>query len=130
MNTQEERALDLLAELPWADVDAAIRGMEECLRLALEATGESFRMREEGAEENGFGDEFSLTQTLLDEPSPEWPLAYVARLLRSLALNYGVSAEFGGGPLVREAAAATPAAILRELNDISWIPLTTEQHAG
>ena len=45
----------------------------------------------EAAEEHGFEDELSLTQAQLEELPPEWRLADVARLLRSLALNYGVS---------------------------------------
>jgi hypothetical protein len=50
--------------------------------------------------------------------SSEEKLAYVARLLRSLALSYGVSAEFGGGrgELVGEAHEQSPAALLRGLN--------------
>jgi hypothetical protein len=37
---QRARVLHLVSELPWADIDDAIRDMELCLRLALEATQE------------------------------------------------------------------------------------------
>jgi hypothetical protein len=47
-------------------------------------------------------------------------------LLRTLALNYGVSTEFAADSLVGEARSETPAAILRGLNDISWTPVTPE----
>jgi hypothetical protein len=52
-------------------------------------------------------------------------LAYLARLLRSLALAYGVSAEFGDGRggLACQAHTTSPAALLRSLNDITWIPM-------
>jgi len=124
---QQAQVVKLIAELPWADVDGAICDMELSLRLALEATQEAFLMWEAAAEDNGFGDEFSLTPRQLRDLSPEWRLAYVARLLRSLALSYGVSTEFGGSSLVGEASGATPAAIVRGLNDISWMPCTTER---
>jgi hypothetical protein len=60
--------------------------------------------------------------------SPEDIGAYVARLLRSLALSYGVSAEFGDdrGGLVGEAHEQSPAALLRGLNDILWLPTATK----
>jgi hypothetical protein len=52
-------------------------------------------------------------------------LSYVARLLRSLTLDYGVGAEFGGkrGGLVGEAHTSSPAALLRSLNEIAWMPM-------
>jgi hypothetical protein len=52
-------------------------------------------------------------------------LSCVARLLRSLALAYGVSAEFRGkrGGLVGEAHTSSPAALVRSLNDIAWMPM-------
>src|SRR5436853_575689 len=82
---EHQRAvLDLVKGLPWADVDGAICDMESALRLALEA----FVTWEEAAENQGFEDEFSLTPSQVRDLSPEWRLAYVARLLRTLALSY------------------------------------------
>jgi hypothetical protein len=113
--------------MPWHDMDAAIRGLETCLRLALEATGDDFARWETelgpAFEADGY-DEFSLQADTVEEMSPEERLCYVARLLRSLALHYGVSAEFGGARtgLVGEASATSPAALLRGLNDLSWLP--------
>jgi hypothetical protein len=123
----ETRLLEVITELPWADFDGAICGMEECLRLALEATRDAFLNWDLVARVNDFADEFSLSLGDVEDLLPEERLAYVARLLRSLALNYGVSTEFGKGPLVGEADAYTPAGILRGLNDISWTPMTTER---
>jgi hypothetical protein len=76
-------------------MDGYIRGMEEALRLALEATsGDFYRWEEEigpPLEARGY-DEFSLPEAFLQAMRTEEKLAYVARLLRSLALQYGVSA--------------------------------------
>lgn len=114
--------------MAWGDMDNAIRGLEICLRRALKATGEDFARWENdlgpGLEQAGF-DEFNLPRNLIEEMPLDERLAYVARLLRSLALDYGVSAEFGGGRggLVGEAQTTSPAALLRGLNDIAWMPM-------
>jgi hypothetical protein len=50
----------------------------------------------------------------------EWRLAYVARLLRSMALLYGMASEFRRDPLAEEDAWSV-GRIVRGLNDISWI---------
>jgi hypothetical protein len=124
---QQAHALALLEQMTWGDMDGYIRGMEEALRLALEATsGDFYRWEEEigpPLETQGY-DEFSLPEAVLQAMPVEEKLAYVARLLRSLALQYGVSAEFGGARtgLVGEASRVSPAALLRGLNDILWMP--------
>lgn len=124
---QQGRVLDLVKELPWADVDGAICGLEEALRLALEATDDAFTHWETVANDIGVEDEFSLAPDQVRDLSLEERLAYLARLVRSLALNYGVGAGFGDGTHVGEEHPYTPAAILRGLNDISWMPCTTER---
>ena len=35
---QQQRVIELVRELPWADLDGAICGFEECPRLAFDAT--------------------------------------------------------------------------------------------
>ena len=124
---QQERVLDLVAELPWADVDNAICGLEDALRLALEATDAAFPHWETVAEDIGVEDEFSLTPDQVRDLSPHERLAYLARLVRTLALNYGVRAGFGDGTHIGDEHPYTPAAILRGLNDISWTPCTPER---
>jgi hypothetical protein len=109
--------------MTWGDVDGYIRGMEEALRLSLEATSRDFYRWEEEIgpplEARGY-DEFSLPEASLQAMPTEEKLAYGGRLLRSLALHYGVSAEFGGARtgLVGEAHEVSPGALLRGLNDI------------
>jgi hypothetical protein len=118
---QQERALRFLDDLPWDDVDGYIRAFEDALRVALEATREDFLRWEQHADEAGYSDEFSLTQEQVDELSDEWRLAWVARLLRNMALMYGVGAEFRGAPLAGETEPWSVGGIVRTLNDISWI---------
>jgi hypothetical protein len=128
MNAEQQgRVLDLVKELPWADVDNAICGLEETLQLALEATDYAFPHWKTVANDIGVEDEFSLTLDQVQDLSPEERLAYLARLVRSLALNYGVGAGFGDGSHVGEEHPYTPAAILRGLNDISRTPCTPER---
>jgi hypothetical protein len=109
--------------MTWGDVDGYIRGMEEALRLSLEATSRDFYRWEEEIgpplKARGY-DEFSLPEASLQAMPTEEKLAYGGRLLRSLALHYGVSAEFGGARtgLVGEAHEVSPGALLRGLNDI------------
>jgi hypothetical protein len=128
---QQAHALALLEQMTWGDMDDQIRGMEEALRLALEATSSDFYRWEEEIgpplEARGY-DEFSLPDAVLQAMPTDEKLAYVARLLRSLALQYGVSAEFGGGRtgLVGEAHEVSPAALLRGLNDTLWMPTTAD----
>jgi hypothetical protein len=124
---QQERVIDLVAELPWGDVDGAICCLEEALRLALEATDHAFPHWETLAEDIGEEDEFSLTPEQVRDLSPQQRLAYLARLLRTLALTYGVNAGFGDGTHIGQEQPYTPAAILRGLNDISWTPCTPER---
>jgi hypothetical protein len=128
---QQSDALALLEQMTWGDIDGDIRGMEEALRLALEATSDDFHRWEEelGPPLEARGcDEFSLPDAVLEAMPTDEKLAYVARLLRSLALQYGVSAEFGGARtgLVGEAHEVSPAALLRGLNDLLWMPTTAD----
>jgi hypothetical protein len=75
-----------------------------------------------GSRRASFYDEYLLTPSDVHDLSEEWRLAYVARLVKSLALMYGGCDD----PLAGEAAPETPAGILRGLNDISWTPMTSE----
>jgi hypothetical protein len=126
---QQTEALALLEEMAWGDY---LRNMEGALRLALEATTDDFYGWEEelgpAMEADGY-DEFSVPPARLEELSLEEKVAYVARLLRTLALAYGVSAEFGVGQggLVGQAHQTSPASLLRGLNDVLWLPTAVEE---
>jgi hypothetical protein len=126
--TQQAEALALLEIPAWGDTDNVIRGLEICLRLALEATLRRLPQvgeRPGPAFEDDGNDEFTLPREVIRDMPPEERLAYVARLLRSFALDYGVGYEFGAGRrggLVGETDKSSPAALLRGLNDILWMP--------
>jgi hypothetical protein len=120
---QQARALDLINNMPWGDADVAIRTMEEALRPAMEATRDDFQLWEAQADAGGFEDEFALSANDVVKLLPEWRLAYVARLLRTLALMYGVSTDYPDpeASLVFENDEQSPSGLLRGLNDISWM---------
>jgi hypothetical protein len=113
---QRQAALELIESFKWGDMVSFIRDTELALRLALDATVEYFWQWEDNmlALEQRFGDEFSLTPGDVESLGPQMRLAYVARLLRSLALIYGVKTEFGGHSQDRDG----PAALLSGLNEI------------
>jgi hypothetical protein len=125
---QRQAVIELIEACAWGDTDRDICSMESALRLALEATVEDFWRWENEALELRLGDEFSLSKEEVEGLTPEFRLAYVGRLLRSLALCYGVQTEFGGGPLAFEHHEGTPAALLRGLNDILAFPTTSTRH--
>jgi hypothetical protein len=130
-DNQSASALALIEALPWGDVDGALRLMEEALRLAMEATRAEFRHWEDELgpsldAEHGW-DEFSLPARHVDRMDPNAKLAYLARLLRSLAMAYGVSTDYDATAsshvgLVGPEDPNSPAALLRGLNDILWMP--------
>ena len=121
---QQQHALALLNSLPWGDVDGAIRAFEHALRVALEATANDFQCWEERAFGQGFDDEFSLTSEQVESLSDQWRAAYVARLLRNMALLYGVRTEFGPGPLGEpQLSRDSIGGVVRALNDMA-VPST------
>ena len=120
---QQLRAIELIESMSWGDMENQIRGIDESLLLALQATASDFERWELEHGDVGFCDEFSLTSDEVAALPDEWKLAYVARLLRSLALSLGVGTEFGNQVLVAEHDECSPAGLLRGLNDISLMPV-------
>jgi hypothetical protein len=125
MDARAHAMLQLAQSMSWGDVDSGLVDMELALKRALDATAVDLVLWERDcAGENTYGDEFSVTEEDLEEMSPEWKLAYIARLLRTAALRYGVNTDLlaqvsdthahnvGGND------EHSPAALLRGLNDI------------
>jgi hypothetical protein len=76
------------------------------------------------AGEQRFGDEFELTPQQIDDPDPQWRLAYVARLIRTLALYWGVATEFSSSALgAPDEASSCPGSLMRQLTAIAASPL-------
>jgi len=92
--------LAVIDAVPWGDLAVSAGDVDQVLRLALEATTQAFLLWEtDGAGERRYGDEYSLSAADVDSLDDQWRMAYVARLLRSLALCWGVQIEFGTAPL-------------------------------
>jgi hypothetical protein len=94
---QRNAVIALVEETPWGDIEGALSSFEEALRIALEHTTSEFAIWHEYVEERGFEDEYDEAK-LRDLPGG-WRPALIARLLRSMALSYGLRTEFGAGPL-------------------------------
>ena len=127
-DAQRTAAIDLLESLPWGDVEQAIYGLEAALALAIEAVGGALRLWEDEGEER-FGDEFTLSAEQVASLDDEWRLAYIARLLDTARLGYGVSANGSPGrntegevtpPVSWNDHAGSIAGLLRGLNDILY----------
>ena len=130
---QRNEALALIERMAWGSMDDDIRDLETALRLALEATADDFRRWEDevvpALESEGYSDELNLPARRIADFTLAEKRCYVAGLLRTLAISYGVSAEYGGARtgLVGEECEGSPAALLRGLNDISWLPTSEER---
>jgi hypothetical protein len=113
----EERALEILDRSLWGDMALEIRDVEVALALLCEATSPWLAAWEDEvtfalAEENEVDvDEFLLTREQVRDLSDSWRLAYVARLVETLCLQYGLSTTIGANGPGRspEGAVAPPA---------------------
>ena len=112
-------------DVPWGSWDDHFRDMETALRLALEATSAYLNHWEDDLEDEVWerwgGDEFYVPAEVVAAFEPEERLIYVARLLETLALAYGVSLNSHGAGLNPLGYGPTPAGLLRALNDESWL---------
>jgi hypothetical protein len=98
LSTEQQNAvLAVVESLPWAEIKGNTETLESALRLALELTQEQFAFWHEHAEPAGF--ESELDRVEIAELPADWTFALVARLLRTIALSYGLRTEFGPGPL-------------------------------
>ena len=122
--SQQQRAITLLESFPWGDMDAYIPALEDALRRAMEGTRQEFQDWEDTVAPQLGIDEFGLSADDIKALPCRAKLAWVARMLRTLAMAYGVSTDFlcPDGIVVGEAESDTPAALLRGLNDIVGTP--------
>ncbi len=89
---QQQQVLGIVSENPWGDTAGSLALIDEALAIAMRATLDEFIHWEQLADANGFVDEFSIND--VSALSPEWRHALVARLLRSIAMAYGVGTDF------------------------------------
>ena len=118
------QALAAIESQPWGDLSPSVTAIDQALLLAMEATTGAFLLWEaDGAGEQLFGDEFALTVQQVADLGPEWRLAYVARLIRTLALYWGVATEFSTSPLgAPDEAGSCPGSLMRRLSAIAGSP--------
>ncbi len=120
---QRRELVALVETIPWGDMDAHIRTVEDALVRAVEATSEDFRLWQEQADDCGLHDEFALEPEDVDALTPEWRLAYVARLLRSLTMFYGLRVtEFARNPSRLRVDENSIAALVHGINDLVHLP--------
>lgn len=120
-SAQREQVLALVDSVPWGDIDGGIRTVEEGLRLAMEATAGDYLRWENEAFELTFGDEFSLPPAAVRNLNPADRLAYVGRLIMSVASVYGMPTESPEPGVATVAAVDDPGSIaelVHALNDI------------
>ncbi len=82
--------------VPWGEWDGRFPDMEVALRLLLEATRDDLHWYDEELEEAveaRWGDEFSVPLEVVAALKPGHKLAYLGRLIITLALSYGVSLD-------------------------------------
>lgn len=114
-NHQKIEVMRALEAAPLADIETSLVGVEVVLELALQVTHDDFlRWEDEGAV-LGYGDELALDTLEVAAMPTEWRLAYVARLLRTLALDLGIGTEFSGKLGERRNDADALAPLLRRL---------------
>jgi hypothetical protein len=114
-NEQRRRALDLIDDIAGGDFHNALLDMELALERALDAT-EDHLARWEALSAEGF-DECSVPAARIANMTAEDRLAWVARLVYTVAVAYGI----GRSPLI--AWGSSPAALVRGVNDIDVMPL-------
>jgi hypothetical protein len=91
---KRQRVIEAVEAAPWGDIAASSETVDHGLRRALDATALDFQRWEQEGIVRGERDEFSLERAEVEAMSTEQRLAYVARLLRSIALSFGTETEF------------------------------------
>lgn len=118
---QVERARALLETTAWGDTIPATEGVAESLRYAMQLTRDEFVAWETEFDGDRI-DEFEVPPQEARAMTPEWRLAHLARLVRSIAMNYGVDTDYGKSQPTGRLEPNSPAAVLAELAEISQHP--------
>lgn len=92
MEDRRKLVLRIINETPWGDIEGALSVIDEGLAIAMRASRDEFMTWEQHHDAVGFTDEFSIDD--VSRLSPEWRFALVARLLRSIAMAYGVGTDY------------------------------------
>jgi hypothetical protein len=120
---QHIRARRLVEGCLWGDIDKGLWDFERALWLLLDATFHDVAHWDEEQERLELGDEFSQSHEAVEAFPEGLHRAYVARLVYSAALRYGL---FDRVSLEDGTEADSAAAVIRGLNDITTIRLQDE----
>ncbi|MDX6450622.1 MAG: hypothetical protein QOH16_671 [Gaiellaceae bacterium] len=93
-SVKRQRMIEAIEEAVLGDIAASCETVDLGLRRALDATADDFQRWEQGASLRGERDEFSLESAEVEAMSGKERLAYVARLLHSIALSFGTETEY------------------------------------
>ena len=85
---QPRQVADAIESVAWGDIDRAIWSFEDAMRRGVEATRADADYWD--AELEGRYVEFSVNSSDVEDMDPAVRLAYVGRLLRTLAMTWGV----------------------------------------
>jgi len=117
-----DRVANAVRRADWTNADVELRGLEQFLWRAIEASADAYDLWE-GELEARFGDDpAAISSDDLVAMDPEMRLAYVGYLIRCVAILYGVH---DGRSL--EARPGSLAELLRELNDIHQLPVISDR---
>ena len=116
-----QRMHELVTKTAWGDTLFCIGSMKEMLPYMMRLSAQEF-----AAWEAGLGgdevDEFSVPLEDAFRQPVEWRLAHIARLIRSLAMSFGVDTNYGTPKLTDRVDPSSPAAVLNELSKIALLP--------
>jgi hypothetical protein len=118
--SQIRRAVETIQAATWGDIDPALVGIHDAFTRLRELSHADLRFWEEYLEGH-LPDEFSISLQQVDDLSEQVRRAYVARLIESAYLLWG------GGEAVDVHRASSPGELVHELNDILWLPLTSDR---
>jgi hypothetical protein len=109
--------------LPWGDLSAAILGVKDSLKLLMLLTSGEF-LRWERDLADTYPSEYELPVEHAQSLPIEERFAHVARLIRSLAMDYGLRTDYALPPeeireKIGEISPGSPAYILTLLDDLS-----------
>jgi hypothetical protein len=121
---QIARARKLLETTAWSDTHAAAKAVAEGLRYARELTQDDVIAGETELDGNRI-DECAVHPQEARAMPTEWRLAHLARLIRSIAINYGLDPDERTAQPTDRLNSNSPAAVLAELDEIVHLPPPT-----
>jgi hypothetical protein len=108
-----------LEAMPWANVGARIEGVRNTLLYALDLTTDAFQRWELELADKHFSSEFDIPVAQARRLRTEDRLAHIARLLRSLALDYGLQIHVRTD--TQDDASVAPVAPPVDIDSPAWI---------